>query len=123
MHGDELRHRLGGLVLLTALLCAGLAGRILYLRGHVAALAQSAGIELEVFHQVPGAVNPATAGQVRVPPLKGDTFAEAGTRLGETGLLLEGIGDLRGRVVRQEPAAGRLVRRGTPVKVWLEVSP
>lgn len=127
MHGDMLRNRIQKLLLLSAVALVALAGRMLYLRGNMAALAQSAGFELEVFYQpadqAPVVNTGVGNGRVRVPALAGTSFTEAGDRLREAGLLLEGTGDLRGRVVRQVPAPGRLVDRWTPVRVYLEPAP
>jgi stage V sporulation protein D (sporulation-specific penicillin-binding protein) len=59
--------------------------------------------------------------QVRVPALAGSTVIEAAATLAQKGLLMEVSGT--GVVVRQEPAAGSLLRQGMRVSVFLEPPP
>lgn len=105
------------------LLFVALAGRLVYLgSGMEERVAAAHGVELEVLHLYPPLLEAGAAvrtRQVRVPALTGKTFAQAGEALVGTGLLLEGVGDLRGKVVRQEPAVGRVLAPGAAVRVWL----
>ncbi|HYG60417.1 MAG TPA: PASTA domain-containing protein [Symbiobacteriaceae bacterium] len=127
MHpGNPMRGRLRTLLLVSALLFVALAGRLIYLRSGVEALAASSGLEVEVFHQYPDAEEVYAAplsGRVRVPNLLNASFHQAGQTAAGLGLLLEGKGAARGTVVRQEPKAGAVVTRGTSVRVWLEERP
>lgn len=125
---DPFRQRVAVFLIVPALVFLGLAGRLLYLGSDMEAVAARAGIELEVFHREESADQEAMAfaarpGKVRVPSLLHATFAEAGALAAKQGLLLEGKGDASGTVVRQTPAPGSLVARGTAVQVWLEVKP
>ncbi|MDF2627823.1 MAG: hypothetical protein K0R39_1654 [Symbiobacteriaceae bacterium] len=106
------------------LLFVGLAGRMLYLgSGNEEQVATAHGVEVEVLRVYPPLLEAGAAAgqprQVRVPGLTGKTFAQAGAALGGTGLVLEGLGDVHGKVVRQEPAPGRALAPGAAVRVWL----
>jgi|GEM_PF-6816773 len=123
MH-DRVRMRLLGLLMVAGLIFLGLAARLVYLgTAGVEQMAAANGLEVETFHQYPPLMQAGAAPrprQVRVPALTGRTFAQAGETLVGTGLLIEGKGDVHGRVIRQDPAAGRSVPEGTAIKVWLE---
>lgn len=115
-----------GFFVVAVLIFLGLTARLVFLgSSNVERVAGAHGLEVEMFRQYPASAEtgaaPARPGQVRVPALAGRGFREAGDALARLGLSLEGIGDTAGSVVRQEPAAGRTVRQGTAVRVWLEV--
>jgi hypothetical protein len=103
----------------AGLLFLGLVARLFYLQVNMAALAAEHGVE--TFHVYPVAPTLPTGApaRVRVPPLTGLPWNEAGARAAAAGLVLEGYSDLEGQVVRQVPAPGSLVEPGDPVKVWL----
>ncbi|HLN62446.1 MAG TPA: PASTA domain-containing protein [Symbiobacteriaceae bacterium] len=125
MAHDRMRHRLGVFLVVAGLLFTALAGRIVYLNEAFARTVTSGGdgVDLEVLHEypVPDKAEPtAASGTVRVPSVRGTTFDEAGAKLWQAGLHTEGLGAREGRVVRQEPAAGKVLRPGDTVRVWLE---
>jgi serine/threonine-protein kinase len=68
--------------------------------------------------------------EVQVPPLTGQTVAEASRLLGTVGLTIK-IDEMRrpdpklppGRVVQQEPPAGAAARRQRTIRVWLSAGP
>lgn len=120
------RLRVGIMVwfLCIGLLFVGLAGRLVYLgSGTEVQVGAAHGVEVEVVHIYPPLLDARAAvqsrRQVRVPALTGKTFAQAGEALVGTGLLLEGVGEVRGKVIRQEPAVGRSLAPGEVVRVWL----
>ncbi|HYF94605.1 MAG TPA: PASTA domain-containing protein [Symbiobacteriaceae bacterium] len=121
--GDGWRVRMMVPFVVTGLIFLGLAVRLVQLSSSsVERVAALNGLEVEQFYQYPPLVQGSSTArprQVRVPALTGRTFSEAGEALMGTGLLIAGIGDVRGTVVRQDPAPGKAVREGTQVKVWL----
>ena len=121
---DRWRVRMLVPFLVVGLIFLGLAGRLVQLSSSsVERAAALNGLEVEQFYQYPPLLQEtaaAKARQVRVPALTDRTFEQAGQALVGTGLLIEGKGDVRGKVIRQEPAPGTAVREGTAVKVWLE---
>lgn len=121
---DRLQVRMLGLLAVAGLIFLGLAARLVYLgTTGIERVAAANGLEVEVFHQYPPLMEAGAVPrprQVRVPSLTGRTFAQAGEALVGTGLIIEGKGDVHGKVIRQEPTAGRSVPEGTAVKVWLQ---
>ena len=126
MAHDRMRDRLGIFLVVAGLLFTALAGRIVWLNEAFARTVTSGGggVDLEMLYEYPGpdeAEPTAGTGQsVRVPSVRGATFDEAGEKLWQVGLRTEGLGAREGRVVRQEPAAGKVLRPGDTVRVWLE---
>lgn len=122
MH-ERMQMRLMGVFVVVALIFLALAARLVYLGGSgVERMAASNGVEVEEFLQYPPLVRagaPVRPKQVRVPSLVGRSFSQAGESLVGTGLLIEGKGNIRGKVVRQEPLAGQKAPEGTAVRVWL----